>query len=163
MKAAVAGTPQAKEALIANAIPQTAAVKLSEAKIDPPQFDGEPKLAPIEGTSLQYVVNTATPIIQVSPSPTTRCRTASGSRAVGHGGPWAVATSVPSVIYSIPPSSPLHYVTYVRIYDSTPDSVVRRLHAGLLRQLRDRTASVVYGTGYYYPPYVGRPSGTGRP
>ncbi len=68
MKAAVAGTPQAKEALIANAIPQVADVKIAEAKIDPPKIDGEPKLAPIEGTSLQYVVNTATPIIQVSPT-----------------------------------------------------------------------------------------------
>ena len=58
VKAAIAGTPQAKEALIANAIPQTAEVKVKETKIDPPKFDGEVKLAPVEGTSLQYVVNT---------------------------------------------------------------------------------------------------------
>ena len=49
VKAAVAGTPQAKEALIANAIPQTAEVKIQETKIDPPKFDGEVKLAPVEG------------------------------------------------------------------------------------------------------------------
>ena len=35
-------------------------------------------------------------------------------------GPWAVAASVPEVIYTIPPSSPLHYVTYVYVYESTP-------------------------------------------
>ena len=39
-------------------------------------------------------------------------------------GPWLVATTVPAVIYSIPASSPLHYVTYVKIYDSTPEEVV---------------------------------------
>ena len=39
-------------------------------------------------------------------------------------GPWRVADSVPSVIYTIPPSSPLHYVTYVRVYSSTPEEVV---------------------------------------
>ena len=27
--------------------------------------------------------------------------------------PWAVATAVPPMIYTIPPSSPMHYVTYV--------------------------------------------------
>ena len=34
-----------------------------------------------------------------------------------------MATSVPAVIYSIPPSSPVHYVTYVRVYDWTPQVV----------------------------------------
>src|SRR6266853_590147 len=31
-------------------------------------------------------------------------------------GAWTVATSVPSVIYTIPASSPLHYVTYAYVY-----------------------------------------------
>ena len=39
-------------------------------------------------------------------------------------GPWSVATSIPAAIYSIPPSSPLYYVTYVKIYEVTPQSVV---------------------------------------
>ena len=39
-------------------------------------------------------------------------------------GPWVVATSIPAAIYSIPPSSPLYYVTYVKIYDVTPQYVV---------------------------------------
>ena len=68
VKAAVAGTPQAKEAVISNLIPQTAEVKVADAKMDPPKYDGEPKLVPIEGTPLHYVVNTATPVIQVSPT-----------------------------------------------------------------------------------------------
>ena len=38
-------------------------------------------------------------------------------------GPWVIATSVPAVVYTIPPSSPLYYVTYVRIYETTPQVV----------------------------------------
>ena len=43
--------------------------------------------------------------------------------ATGPRGPWAVAASVPAVIYAIPPSSPVHYVTYVRVYAATPQVV----------------------------------------
>ena len=34
-----------------------------------------------------------------------------------------MAATVPPVIYSIPPSSPLHYVTYVYVYRATPQVV----------------------------------------
>ncbi|MFP3786382.1 hypothetical protein, partial [Burkholderia sp. SIMBA_024] len=44
-------------------------------------------------------------------------------RAPAATGPWAVATSVPAVIYTIPTASPLHYVTYVRVYGSDGDQV----------------------------------------
>lgn len=154
VKAAVAGTPQAKEALIANAIPQTAEVKLAETKIDPPKFDGEVKLAAVEGTSLQYVVNTATPIIRVSERSWYAVQNAVWFEASGPGGPWAVATSVPPVIYTIPASSPLHYVTYVKIYDTRPDAVYVGYTPGYYGSVVSY-GTVVYGTGYYYPPYVG--------
>jgi hypothetical protein len=156
VKAAVAGTAQAKEALIANAIPQTAEVKVKETKIDEPKFDGEVKLAPIEGTSLQYVVNTATPIIRVSETSWYAVQDAVWFTAKGAGGPWAVATSVPSVIYTIPPSSSLHYVTYVKIYDSQPEkNVVYVGYTGGYYGACVSHGTVVYGTGYAYPPYVG--------
>ena len=71
----------------------------------------------------------------------------------------------PPVIYSIPPSSPLHYVTYVHVYDVTPQCGVRRLHAGLLRsvvtcrrrrRLRHRatTTRPRIGATVWYPPPV---------
>jgi hypothetical protein len=154
VKASVAGTPQAKEALIANAIPETAEVKLAEAKIDPPKFDGEPRLAPIEGTELKYVVNTATPIIQVSPSSYYALQDAVWFTSASLQGPWAVATSVPAAIYTIPPSAPLHYVTYVRVYSSTPTTVSVGYTPGYYGSCV-AYGTVVYGTGYYYPPYVG--------
>jgi hypothetical protein len=154
VKAAVAGTAQAKEARIANAIPEVAEVKIAEAKIDPPKIDGEPKLAPIEGTSLQYVVNTATPIIQVSPASWYALQDAVWFTGPSATGPWGVATSVPSVIYTIPPTAPLHYVTYVRVYESTPTTVSVGYTPGYYGACVSH-GTVVYGTGYYYPPYVG--------
>ena len=44
--ASVPGTPQAKEALIANSIPQTASITRSEAKLTV-QYDGEATFVPI--------------------------------------------------------------------------------------------------------------------
>ena len=136
VKAAVAGTPQAKEALIANAIPQTAAVKVSEAKIDPPRFDGDAKLAPIEGTSMQYVVNTATPIIQLNATSYYAVQDGVWFTSTATSGPWTVATSVPSVIYSDPAqlAGPLRHVRAHLRFD--PGLGLRGLHAGLLRNLR---------------------------
>jgi hypothetical protein len=154
VKASVAGTAQAKEALIANAIPQTAEVKVKETKIDPPKLDGEVKLASIEGTELQYVVNTASPIIRVSATSWYAVQDAVWFTSESVGGPWAVATSVPAVIYTIPASSPLHYVTYVKVYKSTPDVVYVGYTPGYYGTCVSHS-TVVYGTGYSYPPYVG--------
>ena len=151
----VAGTPQAREALIANTIPQTAAVPLINGPSFTPSFDGAPQRAPIAGTSLSYIVNAAQPIIEVG---------GSGYYAVSAGvwfsapqltGPWRVARSVPDAIYGIPPSSPLHYVTYVRIYDSTPSVVYVGYTPGYLGTAVDASGVVVYGTGYAYTPWIG--------
>ena len=73
------------------------------------------------------------------------CRRSSAYYAVENGvwftsanptGPWIVATTVPPAIYTIPPSSPIHYVTYVQVYGYTPSVVYVWLHARLLRHDR---------------------------
>ena len=156
IKASVPGTPQATEAVIAATIPQTAEINRAEAKITKPSFDGPPKFEDIEGTSLRYAVNTPTPIIQ------------SGKKyyAVENGiwflapsldGPWEVATEVPATVYSIPPSEPLHYVTYVKIYDVTDEVVTVGYTPGYSGSVvtTGSGAIVVYGTGYHYRPWVG--------
>jgi hypothetical protein len=66
VKASVPGTLQAEEALIANSIPQSTAVARTT-QMASPRVDGAPQLAAIEGTPLHYVVNSATPIIEVDP------------------------------------------------------------------------------------------------
>jgi len=66
-----------------------------------------------------------------------------------------VATAVSPVIYSIPPSSPLYYVTHVRVYDVTPQYVVVGYTPGYLGTVVTAGGVVVYGTGYVYTPYIG--------
>ncbi len=63
--ASVPGTPQAQEGLIANAIPQTATITRSEAKLTV-VYNGQPIFAPIEGTSMFYAKNTTAPVIKLS-------------------------------------------------------------------------------------------------
>jgi len=152
--ASVPGTEQAQEALIANSIPQTATINRSEARLEV-DYDGDPQFKAMEGTDLQYAVNTATPVIRVEHQ-YYAVENAVWFVAPNPNGPWVVATMVPAAIYSIPPSSPLHYVTYVKVYRSTPDVVYVGYTPGYYGTVVSKTTTtVVYGTGWYYPPYVG--------
>jgi hypothetical protein len=151
----VPGTPQAKEAAIANEIPQTANVQ-RDAQPTPVAFDGgEPQWKPIDGTPLSYAPNTAAPVIRVDPKTYYMVQNGVWFIAAAPPGPYAVATAVPAVIYSIPPSSPVHYVTYVRVYSSTPTTVFVGYTPGYYGTVMSTDGVVVYGTGYVYPPYVG--------
>jgi hypothetical protein len=150
----VPGTPQAKEALIANAIPQTATITRSAASVTV-SFDGTPQFKPIENTTLMYAVNTSIPVIRVDSRSYYAVQNGVWFVATAPVGPWAVATSVPVAIYTIPVSSSLHYVTYVKIYGSTSDVVYAGYTPGYYGTIVTANNIVVYGTGWYYPPYIG--------
>jgi hypothetical protein len=156
VKASVAGTPQSKEAAIAASIPQTAAVKISGTTLAPVKYDGPPAWKPIDGTSLQYVANTPTAIIRVDERDIYALQNGVWFFANSLSGPWAVATSVPAAIYAIPPSAPLYYATFVRIYDVSGDTVYVGYTPGYQGTYVDPvTGVVVYGSGYVYDPWVG--------
>ena len=150
----VPGTPQAREAEIAATIPQTATVSRSKASLTV-AYDGAPRFVPITGTSLSYAVNTGTPVIEVDGSHYYAVANGVWFTAPAPAGPWQVATEVPSAIYTIPPTSPVYYVTYVRIYAVTPQTVVVGYTPGYMGVVVSADGTVVYGTGYVYPPYVG--------
>jgi hypothetical protein len=155
VKAAVPGTRQAQEALIANQIPTTARVDPKSVSFTP-QTDGEPKLAAISGTSLQYVLNASAPVIRIDEKTWYACQDGVWFIAPSLNGPWQVADTVPPVIYTIPPSSPVYYVTYVRVYRATPTYVYVGYTPGYYGAVVAPGGVVVYGTGYYYSPWVGR-------
>ncbi|MGE8357888.1 MAG: hypothetical protein ACN6N0_15980, partial [Microvirgula sp.] len=69
-------------------------------------------------------------------------------------GAWRVADSVPGAIYTIPVSSPLHYVTYVYVYSHTPQYVVVGYTPGYFGVMVAPGGTVVYGSGYSYAPYT---------
>jgi hypothetical protein len=153
--ASVPGTPQSKEALIANSIPQTATITRSEAKVTV-QYDGEATFVPIQGTSMSYAKNTSAAVIKVSDNNYYCVEAGVWFKAPSPQGPWRVADSVPEEIYTIPPSSPLYYVTYVKVYGSTPEVVYTGYTPGYYGTVvSSNTSTVVYGTGWYYPPYIG--------
>jgi hypothetical protein len=153
VKASIPGTQQATEALLANAIPDSAAVQRNM-QMQPPQIDGPPELRSIGGTPLYYVANSGTPIIKVDEKSWFSCENGVWYSATSINGPWIVADSVPAVIYTIPPGSPLHYLTYVRVYGANSEVVYTGYTPGYLgTEVEDGV--VVYGSGFYYSPWVG--------
>ena len=153
--ASVPGTPQAQEAVIANSIPQTASITRSEAELNV-KYDGEAVFVPIQGTSMSYAQNTSSPVIEVSDNNYYCVEAGVWFKGSTPQGPWRVADSVPDEIYTIPPSSPIYYVTYVKIYGSTPDVVYVGYTPGYYGTVvSSSSTTVVYGTGWYYAPYVG--------
>jgi hypothetical protein len=153
--ASVAGTPEAAEAMIENTIPQTATVSREDGPKFLSSFDGAPQYAPVADTPLHYVVNSRTPIIEVSPSSFYAVQGGVWFTAPALTGPWAIATSVPAVIYTIPVTSPLHYVTYVYVYGYTSQVVYVGYTPGYLGTVVAPGGVVVYGTGYVYTPWIG--------
>ncbi len=149
---AVPGTEIAKEAVLDAQIPQTAAVERAKASLTV-KYDGEPKFEKIKGTELTYAVNTATPVI-FAEKKYYACDEAVWFVADGPKGPWAVATMIPAVIYTIPPDSPLYNVTYVQIYKTTPEVVYVGYTPGYTSTYVYH-GTIVYGTGYYWPGWYG--------
>lgn len=154
--ASVPGTPQSSEAYIANSIPQTSAIKLSGTQPNTPiDYAGNPELAPINGTGLQYVRNSQTPVIRVSDKAWYALVDGIWFQANSAEGPWSVAMEVPEAIYTIPPASPLYYVTFVSVYENADDNAVTvNVYPGYYGAIPASDGTVVFGTGYDYEDYV---------
>jgi hypothetical protein len=62
-------------------------------------------------------------------------------------GPWVVCTSVPQVIYTIPPSCPVYNCTYVQLYSTTPTTVVYGYTSGYSGSYVAATGALMFGAG----------------
>jgi hypothetical protein len=158
--ASVPGTPEAEDAVLLAQVPVEATVKRADAEAKATvSYGGEPKFEPIEGTAMTYATNTTSDVIKVE-NDYYLCQDAVwfvGAAAVG---PWRVAVTLPAAIYTIPARYPVHRVTYVKIEAGDDDeTVVCSYTAGYYGAFVAgvaTTAALVYGTGWYYPPYVYR-------
>jgi hypothetical protein len=148
----VAGTEQAKEAVLDNQMPQTSTVNRKDASLEV-TYDGTPKFEKIEGTDMEYAVNTAFSVLKIN-NRFYCCNDAVWYDSVSPKGPWAVSTKIPDDVQEIPPSNPNYNIKYVYIYDSTPDVVYIGYTPAYMGSYIYGPV-VVYGTGYYYPPYWG--------
>ncbi len=159
--ASVPGTSEAKDAVLMAQIPTTMILKpttaAAQAKVD---YSGAPKFAPIEGTTLQYATNTPDKVIQVG-DVYYLCLQGVWFMSTTPTGPWTTASSVPQVIYTIPPSSPVYNVTYVTQTTTSDGNIQASYTSGYMGGFITGMAVgaiVCSGSGYYYPPYIGYPA-----
>ena len=150
--ASVPGTTQAAEAILLAQVPQTARVSKKELKAPDVAYQGEPEFSPIEKTSVSRAVNTDKDVIKYGDA-YYMCYQGVWFKGAGPTGPWQVADVVPKEIYDIPVSSPSHHVTYVTVEDNDDEWVTYAAAAGYTGMMVG-WGCAVWGTGYYYPPYV---------
>jgi hypothetical protein len=151
LRSSVAGTEEATEAFLESQIPQTATIRRDlTVEVD---YDGSPQFENIDGTELQYAVNTGSQVLRfedqyfnadsgvwyVAPSPN---------------GTWEVATEIPPAVYLQPPSSPLYNTTFLHVYHSTPTYVFVGHHPGYLNSFHHH-GCMVWGTGWHHSPWFG--------
>lgn len=150
--ASVPGTTQAAEAVLLAQIPQTARVSKTVQAPEVAYQGGAPQFQPIETTSVQRAVNTDKDILKAGDL-YYLCFQGVWFMSRTPSGPWEVTGEVPQTIYAIPVSSPAHAVTYVTVQESSSDAVVFATAAAFTGAMV-AWGCVVWGSGYYYPPYV---------
>lgn len=151
VRASIPGTSESVEARLKASIPKMAKVATDGSVKVEVTYSGEPKFEPITGTSMSYAVNSNEQVIKVGDK---YYVLKDGVWFIGDTptGPFAVARAVADEIYTIPASSPVYNVTYVRAYDTEPDGVWYGYTAGYLGAYLAWDA-LVWGTGWYYPSY----------
>ena len=159
--ASVPGTEEAKNAVLIAQIPTVMDIDPKSAAAQTKvTYTGAPHFAPVEGPPLQYATNTPDKVIQVG-NVYYLCLQGVWFTSTTAQGPWTTAPSVPQVIYTIPPSSPVYNVTYVTQTTTSNGAVQSSYTAGYLGAFVMGAAVgaiVANGTGYYYPPYIGYPA-----
>lgn len=149
----IAGTEQAKEAVLDAQIPQTSAIDRDSGKDLKVEYDGKPKFEKAEDTEVEYAVNTASAVFKVE-NTYYCCSEAVWYVSKKADGPWEVCDKVPNVIYTIPPSCPHYNTKYVYVYDTTPSVVYVGYYPGYMGSYI-YGPTIVYGTGWYYRPWYG--------
>lgn len=156
IRASIPGTKEAEEAIIQASIPQTAKINKKTAKAPEVTYaGGKPDFQPIESTELKRAVNTPNDVIQVK-NEYYLCYEGVWFVSDKPTGPWKVADKIPAEIYKIPPSSPSYNVTYVTVQeedDNTDEWVTVAVAAGYFGTMI-ASDCVMWGTGWYYPPYM---------
>jgi hypothetical protein len=153
VRSSVPGTSESAEARLKASIPQMARVATDGSVTVDVAYSGDPKFEAIDGTNLTYAVNSNEQVIKVGEM-FFALKDGIWFSGASPNGPWTVAKAVPEEIYTIPPSSPVYNVTYVRVYQTEADAVWYGYTLGYLGAYL-AWDTFVYGTGWHYPPYWG--------
>lgn len=157
--ASVPGTKEAAIALMEATLPRRTMLEPGATPGDV-LYVGEPRFEPITGTGVERAVNSPYAVIRHN-NFYYACHQAAWYQSPSPGGPWKPALAVPEEIYAIPPTDPLHYVTYVRPVSRQPRDDGRAeytYNAGYIGEY-STGVTVVQGTGWHYNPWVGYPGG----
>jgi uncharacterized membrane protein YgcG len=152
----VPGTEEAEDAIMIAQIPTTIDVPKDAASQVNVTYSGNPSFAPIQGTTMEYAVNTADKVIKLTDSQYYLCYQGIWFSSSAPTGPWTVSLLVPQVIYTIPASSPVYNVTFVTQTVTTTGTVQASYTAGYMGVFIvgfTAGAIIASGTGYYHPPY----------
>lgn len=147
----VAGTPEARDAVLDAQVPQTAAVARGEVDISV-EYDGEPIYEPVDGTGLVYIENTGSTVI-LSDGLYYLVEDGVWYVAPSANGPWQVSDHRPVQVDTILPTSRVYNAKYVHVYDSTPSVVYVGYTPGYIGSYVYHN-TIVYGSGWYYSPWV---------
>jgi hypothetical protein len=154
VRASIPGTDEAKDALLDAQLPQTATIDRKTGGKDlKVEYDGAPKFNQIQGTSLWLAENSNKTVMK-SGSKYYCVENGAWYVSDNYNGPWAVSTERPADVDNIPASSSAYNTKYVQVYDSTPEVVYVGYTPGYMGSYV-YGPTVVYGTGWYYPPYYG--------
>ncbi len=151
--AAVPGTEEARLAVLEAVIPRRATIA-RDAKFEfEVHYQGEPSFEPIPGTTVSRAVNSPFDVI-LHEGMYYLCKEAVWFYSSSANGPWTIADTIPSAIYSIPASSPSYHVTHVEVEESSNVSVSFSYTSGYYG-VHVGYGVAMYGSGWYYPPYYG--------
>ncbi len=150
VRASVAGTQEAREAVLENQIPQTAEVDRRAATVTV-TYDGDPQFEKCGDAGVAYALNTDKSVLLID-GRYYCCDNAVWFFGQGPEGPWAVCTEVPAEVQTLPPECPVYNIKYVYIYESTPEVVYVGYTPGYLGSYY-YGGCVVWGTGWWYHPW----------
>ncbi len=156
--AAVPDTDEARLAALEASLPRMATISRDAGKNVSVKYEGEPLFETVPGTiDVERAINSSNDIVKVG-NEYYLCDNAVWYVSTQADGPWEVTDKIPSVIYTIPPASPSYHVTHVHVYEDESDS--SSVSTGYTSGYFGMTVAfgvVMYGTGWYYPPYYGYP------
>ncbi len=150
--ASVPGTAEAKAAVIEAQLPRYATIEANATPGGQVSYSGEPQFEAIGDTAVTRAVNTASDVLSSSDQ-YYWCSDGMWFVSDDPNGPWVPARNIPDEIYTIPPSSPSHHVTYVHVHDWEDDHITYGHSSGYFGTYV-AYGMVVWGTGYYYNPYI---------
>jgi len=154
--ASVPGTPQAEQAVAEARKPQRAVIEVDQENRSEVPYVGEPSFVDIEATGLRRAENTPYQVIMHN-NFYYLCFEGAWYSSTNPRTDWRAATEVPEAIYTIPPSDPAYNVTFVRVdsFDDSSGKVAYTSTSGYYNRYYTG-ATMVYGTGWYYPGYYNR-------